>query len=111
MRIVLDDYESDYDILLRKRGKVIMKIKRLGVLAKEVFKTVNNLNPNYMKDIFTPKLHPKVRPNDILFKHHKCIRDKKNTYGALLLLLLLLLLLPLLFCKRIRFPKSYLQIL
>ena len=68
MRIVLDDYESDYDILLRKRGKVIMKIKRLGVLANEVFKAVNNLNPNYMKDIFTPKLHLKVRPNYILFE-------------------------------------------
>ena len=68
MRIVLDDYESDYDILLRKRGKVIMKIKRLGVLANEVFKAVNNLNPNYMKDIFTPKLHTKVRPNYILFE-------------------------------------------
>ena len=68
MRIVLDDYESDYDILLRKRGKVIMKIKRLGVLANEVFKAVNNLNPNYTKDIFTPKLHLKVRPNYILFE-------------------------------------------
>ena len=75
MRIVLDDYESDYNIPLRKRGKVIMKIKRLGVLANEVFITVNNLNPNYMKDISIAKLHPKVRPNDILFKHH-------NTYGA-----------------------------
>ena len=26
-----------------------------------------------MKDIFTPKLHPKVRPNDILVKHHNTI--------------------------------------
>ena len=83
MTIVLDDYESDYDILLRKRGKVIMKIKRLRVLANEVFKTANNLNRNYMKDIFTPKLHPKVRPNDIFSKHHntcgaKRIRCKEN---------------------------------
>ena len=54
-----------------------MKIKRLRVLAIEIFKTVNNLNPNYMKDIFTPKLHPKVRPNDILVKHHNTI-----TYGT-----------------------------
>ena len=30
-----------------------------------------------MKDIFTTKLHPKVRPNDILVKHHNTI-----TYGA-----------------------------
>ena len=54
-----------------------MQIKRLGVLAIEIFKTVNNLNPNYVKDIFTPKLHPKVRPNDILVKHHNTM-----TYGT-----------------------------
>ena len=70
MRIVLDDYESDHDIVVRKRGKVTMKIKRLGVLANETLKAVNNLSPNYVKDIFTTKLHPKVRPNGILFKHH-----------------------------------------
>ena len=54
-----------------------MEMKRLRVLAIEIFKTVNNLNPNYMKDIFTPKPHPKVRPNDILVKHHNTI-----TYGT-----------------------------
>ena len=31
-----------------------MEIKPLRVLAIEIFKTVNNLNLNYMKDIFTP---------------------------------------------------------
>ena len=76
-RIVLGDYNSDYDVLLRKSGKVTMKIKPLKVLAIEIFKTVNNLNPNYMEDILTPKLHPKVRPNDILVKHHNTI-----TYGT-----------------------------
>ena len=60
LKIVLDDYDSDYDVLLRKSGKVTMEIKRLKVLAIEIFKTVNNLNRNHMKDIFTPKLHPKV---------------------------------------------------
>ena len=62
LRIVLDDYESDYDILLRKSAKLTIEIKQLRVLAIETFKGVNNLNPNYMKDILTPKLHPKVRP-------------------------------------------------
>ena len=77
LSIVFDDYGSDYDALLRKSGKVTIDIKRLRVLASEIFKTVNNLNPNYMKDMFTPKLHPKVRPNDILVKHHNTI-----TYGS-----------------------------
>ena len=77
LRIVLDDYDSNYDVLLRKSGKVTMEIKRLRVLPIEIFKTVNNLNPNYMNDIFIPKLHPTVRPNDILVKHHNSI-----TYSA-----------------------------
>ena len=58
-----------------------MEIKRVRVLAIEIFKIVNNLNPNFMKDKFTPKLHPKVRPkvrpNGILVKHHNTI-----TYGT-----------------------------
>ena len=57
LRIVLDDHDSDYDVLLRKSGKVTMGMKRLRVLIIEIL-TVNNLNPNYMKDIFTPKLQP-----------------------------------------------------
>ena len=70
LRIDLDDYESDYEVLLRKSGKVAMEIRRLRVLAIEIIKTVNNLNPSYMKDIFTPKLHP-------MLKHHNTI-----AYGA-----------------------------
>ena len=77
LRIVLDDYDSDYDVLLRKSGKATMEIKRLRVLAIEIFKTVNNLNPNYVKDISKPKLHPKVRPYNILVKHHNTM-----TYGT-----------------------------
>ena len=50
-----------------------MEIKRLRVRAIKNFKTVDNLNPNYMKDMFTPKLHPKVRPNDNLLKHYNTI--------------------------------------
>ena len=61
----------------RKSGIVTVEIKRLRVLDIEIFKTVNNLNPNYMKDIFPPKLHPKIRSNDVLIKHHNTI-----TYGT-----------------------------
>ena len=68
---------NNYDVLPRKSGKVIMEIKRLRVLAIEIFKRVNNFNPNYMKDIFTPKLHPKVRRSDTPVKHHNTI-----TYGT-----------------------------
>ena len=55
-----------------------MEITRLRVLAIEAFKTVNNLNPNYIKDRFTPKLHPKLRPNDILVKHNTITSGTKS---------------------------------
>ena len=50
-----------------------MEIKLLRVQVIEITKTVNNVNRKYMKDIFKPKLHPKVRANDILVKHHSTI--------------------------------------
>ena len=60
-----------------------MEIKRLRFLPIEIFKTVNNLNTNYMKDVFTPKLHPKARPNDVLVKHHNAITYSTKTLKTL----------------------------
>ena len=45
-----------------------MEIRRLRTLAVEIFKTVNEINPPYMKNIFTPKENAKVRQNDIIVK-------------------------------------------
>ena len=41
-----------------------MQIKRITQLAIGIFKTVNNLNPNFMKNIFTNKQNASVRPHD-----------------------------------------------
>ena len=46
LKTVLDNYENNYDILLRKSGKVTMEMKRLRVPGIEFFKTDNNLNLN-----------------------------------------------------------------
>ena len=48
-----------------------MKIKRLRSLPIEIFKTINNINPSFMKNIFNPKRDSKVRPFVILVKHRK----------------------------------------
>ena len=42
-----------------------MKIKKLAV---EIFKTLNEINPPYMRNIFTPKENSKVRQNNITVK-------------------------------------------
>ena len=51
LRLLHNDFASDYAELLKKLGKATMEIKRLRCLALEIFKTVNNLNPYYMKEI------------------------------------------------------------
>ena len=52
-----------------------MEIKRL---ALEVFRTINNLNPSFMKSLFSAKLNARVRPNNISVKARKSatFRDK-----------------------------------
>ena len=37
-----------------------MNVKRMRILATEIFKTIKNLNLSFMKDIFTSKVNPKV---------------------------------------------------
>ena len=43
-----------------------MKIKRPRNLSWGVFKPINELNPNFMKYIFSIMLYARIRPNDIL---------------------------------------------
>ena len=45
-----------------------MEIRKSRTLAVEIFQTVNEINPPYMKNIFTPKKNAKVRQNDIIAK-------------------------------------------
>ena len=44
LRFLLNDYESDCKILLKKSSKCTMEVRRLRTLALETIKTLNNLN-------------------------------------------------------------------
>ena len=51
-RLLLNDYESSYQEILEKIGKTTLQIRRIKLLAIEIFKTINDINPSYMKEIF-----------------------------------------------------------
>ena len=55
---------------MNKNGTNTMEIKRLRTLATQIFKTINNIDPSYMKNIFIPRSNPKNRPHDIIVRHH-----------------------------------------
>ena len=52
LRILYKDFSSDYESILTKSGKSTIDVKRLRTLALDVFKTLKNMNPEYMKEIF-----------------------------------------------------------
>ena len=60
-----------------------MEVRRLRTLLTEVFKTIINVNSNFMKVISTLKLNIRVRPNDILAKKHKSAIYGDKTWNEL----------------------------
>ena len=52
LRYLYSDYESLYNTLLAKSGKVTMKASRLRSLCVEIYKSINSINPSFMNEIF-----------------------------------------------------------
>ena len=82
-----NDYNSDYKELFDATKNSTMEIRRLRTLALEIFKTVNNLNLDFMKDIFY------YSPNNTHRKYDIFVYSRNTSSKKMLLLLLLLLLL------------------
>ena len=62
---ILNDSTSDYNQLVNKSSKASMEAKRLKNLAMEILKTLNHLNPEYMKEIFYKNTNLTHRPFNI----------------------------------------------
>ena len=73
LRFVLDDFSSDYDTLLEKSNTCTMEIKRLRTLALEVFKSLNNLNPPFMKELFEVRQKSVSRKYDLVVPSRKTV--------------------------------------
>ena len=52
LRFMHNDYESSYDVLLIKSEAVTMEVKRMQSLCIEIYKTLNNANPQHVNEIF-----------------------------------------------------------
>ena len=50
-------FEASYEALLSKGGKSKMNLRRLRTLCIEIYKTLNDLNPSFMDDIFKLKIN------------------------------------------------------
>ena len=70
LRMIHNDYDSGYETLLTISGTSTMQISKRKQLAIEIFKTVNNLNPKFVKNISTSKQNSPVCPHDLLVRSH-----------------------------------------
>ena len=57
-----------------------MYIKRSRSSATAIFKTINNLNPNFMRNIFTSKLSAEVQTNDTVVNKHNLETLELNVF-------------------------------
>ena len=74
LRLVLNDYQSSYHDLLNKSEAVEIKITTLRLLIIEGYRCVNDLNPEYLNEMFTKQKCPyDFRANSI------SERPKSNT--------------------------------
>ena len=53
LRLLYKSYNTSYEYLLLKSGFSSMNEKRLRTVCVEIFKTLNNLNPSFMIEIFS----------------------------------------------------------
>ena len=82
LRFLHNDKISSYDTLIAKSNTTTMHIRRIKSLACEVFKSLNDLNPSFMKDMFQVKEIPyDLRDDQILVQPtFKKISYGKNTF-------------------------------
>ena len=57
LRIAYNDYPCDFNHLLEKDDSVTIHHKNIQALAIEIYKTMNDLNPVFTKEIFSLKPH------------------------------------------------------
>ena len=78
LRFMYNDKESTYDSLLKKCQCNTLHIRRIMTIATEVFKSLNHLNPIFMKDSFHQKdINYNLRDANVLSQP----KFNKITYG------------------------------
>ena len=83
IRILYNNFSSDYKSILNKSSKSIMEVKQLRTLALKVFKTVTDMNPEYMKKIFHKTAFSKNRPLNLEVNKNHTTKYENKSLGCL----------------------------
>ena len=80
LRLVYDDYESSFDVLLNKNTSFFIHHQNIQKVMIEVYKSLNKpcLN-NYFDSLFTSKLRQDSLQNDLLALSVKTVTKGKDS--------------------------------
>ena len=82
LRLAYNDYLSDFKSLLEKDNAVTIHQRNIQALTLEVYKTLNNLNPDFMKEIFYLKQHNyTTRKQNLVYPNPRTVAYGLETFG------------------------------
>ena len=82
LRIAYNDYISDFKTLLRKDNSVTIHQKNIQALILEIYKTLNNLNPTFMQEIFCLKeLNYSTRKQNLVYPNPHTVSYGLESFG------------------------------
>jgi len=55
LRFVFNDYTSEYKDMLQRNGESTLYLKRVRIMAQEVYKAINNQSPKYVKELLSER--------------------------------------------------------
>ena len=83
LRFLFDNYEYDYEHLLVLANKPSIEVRKLRLLSIEIFKTIHDLNPSFMKEIFTLNTREGASRNRLVVKTQTSKRYGTETLRSL----------------------------
>ena len=83
IKLLYNNTTETYDDPLVKTLQSSMEIKRLRTLATEIFKTLNDINPIYMKEMFYLSFHETHKKYNLFVHRRNTTKYGKNSLRVL----------------------------
>ena len=82
LRIAYNGYISDFETLLKKDDSVTIHQRNIQALTIEIYKTLNDLTPIFMKEIFSIKQHKYCsRRQHLQYQNPRTVTYGLETFG------------------------------
>ena len=82
LRIAYNDYVSNFSQLLENDDSVTIHHRNIQALATEIYKTLKDINPDFMKEVFPLKTHIyPLRSQNLIYPKPRTVSYGLETFG------------------------------